>query len=55
MKSIGRRTFFNKISLGAMGTMFFSFFTLNLFVKGKNKLPSKIKINLHPKSVRRNK
>ena len=55
MKSIGRRTFFNKISMSAIGTMLLSLFPLNLFAVKKNNLPSKIKVKLHPNSVRRNK
>ena len=55
MKSIGRRTFFNKISISAIGTMLFSFSPIKLFAGKKNNLPSIIKIKLHPNSVKRNK
>jgi hypothetical protein len=55
MKSIGRRTFFNKISMTAIGTMLLSFFPLNLFANNKKKIASKIQVKLHPNSVRRNK
>lgn len=55
MKSIGRRTFFNKISISAIGTLLFSSFPLNLIADKRKSLPSKIKIKLNPNSVKRNK
>jgi hypothetical protein len=55
MKVIGRRKFFNKISLSAIGTLLISIFPMNLFGGSKHKFPSKIKVQLHPNSVKRNK
>ncbi len=55
MKSIGRRTFFNRISFGAIGTMILSLIPVNLFMKKKHNLSSNIKIKTNPNSVRRNK
>jgi len=55
MKPIGRRIFFNKLTLTAIGTMLFSSFPLNLIAGKQKKFQSKIKIKLHPNSVRRNK
>ena len=55
MKAIGRRIFFNKVSLSAIGTVLLSTFPMNLFGWSKNNLPSKIKVQLHPNSVKRNK
>lgn len=55
MKIIGRRGFFNKISLGALGTILLSHLPFDLFNGNKNNIPSKINIKLNPNSVRRNK
>ena len=55
MNNFGRRKFFNKLSLGAIGTVVLSVLPSNLFGKKKHSLPSNIKVNLHPSSVKRNK
>jgi len=55
MKKIGRRSFFGKISLGAIGTLMLSMIPSNLFAGTKKKLQSKVKVQLHPNSVKRNK
>lgn len=55
MKSIGRRKFFNKLSLGAIGTAVLSVMPSNLFAKKKHSLPLNIKVKLHPSSIKRNK
>lgn len=55
MSSFGRRKFFNKLSLGALGTMVLSVLPSNLFGKKKHELPSNIKVKLHPSSIKRNK
>jgi hypothetical protein len=55
MKTVGRRKFFTKISLSAIGTLLFSIFPMNLFGRSKHNFSSKIKVQLHPNSVKRNK
>ena len=53
MKNIGRRSFFSKISLGAFGTMIFSMMPFSLFAGSKKKPTKKVKVQIHPKSVKR--
>ena len=55
MKNIGRRKFFNRISLGAIGTLLLSSYPLNILAQKKNKFSSDIKVKLHPNSVKRTK
>jgi hypothetical protein len=55
MQSIGRRKFFNKLSLSAIGAVLLSSYPLNLFAKKKNFISTTIKIKLHPNSVKRTK
>lgn len=55
MKNIGRRSFFSKISFGAIGTLIFSMLPFSLFAGSNKKLSKKVKVQIHPKSVKRNK
>ncbi|MEE9429879.1 MAG: hypothetical protein V3V16_02495 [Melioribacteraceae bacterium] len=47
---LGRRRFFNKISLGAVGVVLLSSYPFKLFAKNRKKVTVKI----HPNSVKRN-
>ena len=55
MNNIGRRTFFSKISLSAIGTFLITLFPVNILAGKSKKLSHNIKIKLHPNSVSRNK
>lgn len=54
MKNIERRTFLSKVSLGAIGAIFLSFSPFKKMSKRKHKIPSDIKVKIHPNSVKRN-
>ncbi len=55
MKELNRRKFFSKLSIGALGTIVFSMFPLNIIGKSKSKNITKVKVKIHPNSVKRNK
>ena len=54
MNIIDRRKFFNKVSLGAIGTILLSSFPLNLLGQTKKKSFKSIKIEIPQHSVKRN-
>jgi hypothetical protein len=53
VKELGRKKFFSKISKGFMGLVILSSFPFNLF--GRNSSSRKIKININPLAVKREK
>lgn len=55
MKEIGRRKFFSRISMGAIGTLLLSFNPLNVFGKTNKHNFGKVIVKIHPNSVKRNK
>ncbi len=53
MKSLTRRTFFDRITKSAIGAALISSLPLSLFAKSKKKI-SKVKVSIHNKAVKRN-
>lgn len=51
--NIGRRKFFSRVGMGALGLTLLSSFPFKLFAKEKNM--KKIKVKIHPSAVKRNK
>ena len=50
---LDRRRFFNKISLGAIGTILLSAYPIKLLAGSKKNI-KKVTVKIHPKSVKRN-
>lgn len=52
MKKLNRRKFFNNVSIGALSAFVFSIFPFKVFGKSNTK---RVKVKIHPNSVKRNK
>jgi len=55
MNTFDRRKFFNRISISAIGALFLSSFPFKFFGFNKHRSNSKVKVRIHPNSVKRNK
>lgn len=54
MKILDRKEFFNKISISAIGAFILSFFPIRIFDYSKEKMLRKVKVKIHPESIKRN-
>jgi len=54
MKILDRKEFFNKISISAIGSFILSFLPYRIFDYSKERMFGKVKVKIHPDSVKRN-